>query len=286
MSFTITQAFVSQYKANVTMLYQQNGSKLRGTVREESLTGKAHFFERIGATAAQVRVTRHGDTPLISTPHSRRMVTPLDYEWADLVDQQDKIRILINPESEYAQNASMALGRAFDSAVIAAFNGNAFAGDSGQTTVALPSSQLIVNGGTGFTMAKLRQAKLILDNANVPDEERYLVYSPRALYNLLGDTQVTSADFNSVKALVDGQLDTYLGFKFVKTTLLPLSGNIRSCFAYHKNAMGIAVNADIMTRINERPDKSYAVQVYVCGTWGATRIQEEGVVQVDFDESV
>ena len=102
MSSQITEAFVQQYSNNVQMLSQQKGSLLRGVVDVESVVGKHAYFERIGAVSAQKRVSRHSDTPQIDTPHSRRRVSMADYEWADLIDQQDRVRTLIDPTSSYA----------------------------------------------------------------------------------------------------------------------------------------------------------------------------------------
>ena len=139
MSVQITTAFVEQYKSNVFHLAQQKGSKLRDAVRSETVTGKSHFFERIGDTAALKRTSRHSDTPRVDTPHSRRKVTMDDYDWADLVDQEDKVRMLISPQSEYAQAGAWAMGRAMDDAIIAAATGTAYGGVSGGTSVSLPS---------------------------------------------------------------------------------------------------------------------------------------------------
>lgn len=286
MSNLITEAFVQQYKDNVLLLSQQKGSKLRDKVRLERVVGKQHFFERLGATAAVKKTTRHGDTPLVNSPHSRRMVTLVDYEWADLVDQQDKIRLLIRPESEYAINAAWAIGRSIDDEIITAFNGTAKAGETGGTDVALPAGQVIAHGSAKFTLSKLRQAKRKQDDADVEEEGRQIVIAPAALEDLLEDTNVTSSDFNTVKALVQGEIDTYLGYKFTRSTRLPKTGNIRSCFAWHPNAMGLALGMDLVTKIAERIDKSFAVQVYVAATGGATRIEDEGVVQIDYDETL
>ena len=109
MSTQITTAFVEQYKSNVFHLAQQKGSRLRDCVRTETVTGKAHFFERIGSTAAQKRTSRHSDTPRMDTPHSRRKVTMDDYDWADLIDNEDKVRMLISPQSEYALAGALSL---------------------------------------------------------------------------------------------------------------------------------------------------------------------------------
>ena len=103
MSTQITTAFVQQYSSNVSMLAQQMGSRLRASVDVETINGKFAFFDQIGVTAAQVRSTRHGNTPQINTPHSRRRVGLADYEWADLIDDQDKVRLLVDPTSNYAK---------------------------------------------------------------------------------------------------------------------------------------------------------------------------------------
>ncbi len=275
MSQQITVSFVSQFTTNVTALYQQNGSKLKGSVREETLNGKQYFFERLASTAAVKRTTRHADTPQVDSPHSRRMVTAGDFEWADLVDQQDKIRLLINPESAYAVNAAKALGRAYDDEVIVALDGDAFAGETGTTVVTFASEKA---GDEDFSAAAMTNDNLLkikkdLDDQDVDDDGRYILVSPAILNQLLRDTKVSSADFNTVKALVKGELDSYAGFKFIRTTRLPSpAANMRYGFAWHVNSMGIAVGKDITTRISERDDKSYATQVYACMTMGATRI--------------
>lgn len=171
MSVQITTAFVEQYKSNVFHLAQQKGSRLRDAVRTETVTGKAHFFERIGATAAQKRTSRHGDTPRMDTPHSRRKVSLDDYDWADLIDQEDKVRLLISPQSEYALAGAWAMGRAMDDAVISAATGTAYGGVAGGTSVSLPSSNKVAHASGGLTLAKLLSAKEIIDASDVDPEE-------------------------------------------------------------------------------------------------------------------
>lgn len=282
MSVQITTAFVEQYKSNVFHLAQQKGSKLRDAVRTESIVGKSHFFERIGSTAAVKRTSRHADTPRVDTPHSRRKVTMDDYDWADLIDDSDKVRLLISPQSEYAKAGAYAMGRTMDDVIIAAATGNAFGGVSGGSTIALPAGQKIAHGSTGLTIAKLISAKEKLDAANVdPDEARVLVCSAKQISDLLGTTQITSADFNSVKALVQGDIDTFMGFKFIRSERLGTDSNgNRQVLAFTNTSMGLALGKDIQTKISERADKNYSTQVYLCMTIGATRVEDEKVVEI------
>ena len=282
MSVQITTAFVEQYKSNVFHLAQQKGSKLRDAVRTESVVGKSHFFERIGSTAAVKRTSRHADTPRVDTPHSRRKVTMDDYDWADLIDDSDKVRLLISPQSEYAKAGAYAMGRTMDDVIIAAATGNAFGGVSGGSTIALPAGQKIAHGSTGLTIAKLISAKEKLDAANVdPDEARTIVCSAKQISDLLGTTQITSADFNSVKALVQGDIDTFMGFKFIRSERLGTDSNgNRQVLAFTNTSMGLALGKDIQTKISERADKNYSTQVYLCMTIGATRVEDEKVVEI------
>ena len=156
MSSQITTAFVQQYSNNVQMLSQQKGSLLRNAVDAETIVGKHAFFEQVGQATAQKRVSRHSDTPQIDTPHARRRVSMVDYEYADLIDKQDQVRTLIDPTSSYAQAAAFALGRAMDDEIITAISGTAFSGETGSTSVALPSAQKITESGTdGLAIAKL-----------------------------------------------------------------------------------------------------------------------------------
>jgi hypothetical protein len=294
MSNQITTAFVQQYSSNVQMLSQQMGSYLRGAVDVESVVGKNAFFDQVGKTTAQLRTSRHADTPQLDTPHSRRRVSLADYEWADLIDNADKVRLLIDPTSSYAKAAAAAMGRAMDDVIIAALGGTAFSGETGSTSVSLPSGQKPYSASQGndaaggLSITKLLEAKKILDLADVdPSIQRYFVCGPTQISNLLGTTQITSSDFNTVKALAQGQVDSFLGFKFIVSNRLVFDAtntDDRLCYAFTQDAIKLAIGQDVIARIDERADKSYSTQVYYAMSIGATRMEEEKVVQIACDE--
>ena len=282
MSTQITTAFVEQYKSNVFHLAQQKGSRLRDAVRSETVTGKAHFFERIGSTAAQKRTSRHSDTPRMDTPHSRRKVTMDDYDWADLIDNEDKVRMLISPTSDYALSGAYAMGRAMDDAISSAATVKAYCVVSGGTSVVLPAGQKIAHNSTNLTIAKLLSAKKLLDAAEVdPDEARFLICTADQIQDFLNIAEVKSSDYNTIKALAQGQIDTYLGFKFIRSERLGQDATPnRQVLAFTKSAIGLALGADITTKISERSDKNYATQVFLSMTIGATRIEDEKMVEI------
>tara|TARA_Y100001938_G_scaffold148396_1_gene231990 strand:- start:771 stop:1646 length:876 start_codon:yes stop_codon:yes gene_type:complete len=282
----ITTAFVNQFSANVQLLSQQMGSLLRNTVDVETVNGEKAFFDQVGSTAAVERTTRNADTPLIETPHQRRMVTMADYEYATLVDDQDKIRLLIDPTSTYARAAAAAMGRKMDDVIIAAFFGDAKTGKDGGSTTSFPASNQIAHGSAGLTVAKLIEAKQKLDENSVdPSIQRYIVVSPKQISDLLNTTTVTSADFNTVRALASGAVTSFVGFNFIVSNRLPVDGSSnRRIFAWATDGMKVALGKEPQARIDQRADKSYATQVYYCMTMGATRMEEEKVIEIACQE--
>ena len=285
MSTTISTAFVQQFSSNIAMLSQQMGSLLRSSVDVESVNAEKAFFDQVGIAAAVPKTTRNSDTPLMDTPHTRRMVTMTDYEYADLIDSSDKIRMLADPTSTYARAAASAMGRAMDDVIIAAMHGAAKTGASGSTSVSFPAGQRVAHGSAGLTIAKLLAAKEILDANSVdPSIPRYLVAAPKQMSDLLGTTQVTSSDFNTVKALVQGSIDSFMGFKFIMSNRLPSNGTSRQVFAYAMDGMKVAIGKEPTAKIDERADKSYSTQIYYCQTLGATRMEEEKIVEIACNE--
>ena len=290
MSNQISTSFVEQYSSNVTMLSQQMGSKLRGSVDVETINGKNAFFDQVGVTAAQLRTSRHGDTPQIDTPHSRRRLSLSDYEWADLVDDTDKVRMLVDPTSSYAKAAAAAMNRSLDDVIIDALNASAQTGVSGATGVPLPSTQKFAtsNQSDGLTVAKLLAAKKNLDLNDVdPSLKRFIVCSPQQIADLLAITSVTSSDFNTVKALAQGDVSSFLGFEFIVSNRLKLDAtntDDRLIFAYTEDAIKLGIGSDIKANITERADKSYSTQVYYAMSLGAVRMEEKKVFQIPCHE--
>ncbi len=305
MSSQITEAFVKQFGANVFHLSQQKGSKLRSAVRTETVVGDARFFDRIGKASASQRVGRHSDTPQTDTPHSRRMVTLVTYEYGDLVDKADKVRTLIDPTNEYSMAAQWALGRAMDTEIINAAYGSAYSGVAGATAVPLPNASFLASvastAGAPLNVQALRRSAKILDGNDVDESiSRFFAFNAYQKEGLLSETEVVSADFNTIKALVMGQIDTFMGFKFIRTELLidratTLSfdttlGTVGSgggdangydqCIAWAQDGLLLGMGSDITAKIAERTDKSFSTQVYASMDIGATRMEEEKVVVV------
>ena len=291
MSIEVNKAFAQKFRDSFLHLVQQKGSRLRDYVRVNTdISGKYDHFDRIGSTSAQKITSRHSDTPLISTPHSRRRVSMEDYNWADLVDKADKVRMLADPTSDYMKAGVWAMGRVMDDIIIAAMSGNATSvdEDDASSSVALPSAQkVVVSSTTDMNLDKLRSAKQILDASDVdPDLPRHIVMKSNQFYDLLEDEKIVSADYATVKALVNGEIDTYMGFKFHRSERLAVDGSSNTlCLAWIPEGIGMSMGMDVKTEISERSDKNYSTQVYAQMCLGAVRIEDEKVVEIACTDS-
>ncbi len=308
MSDFVESSFVQQYNAGLNIYFQQQGSLLRSRVRYESFTGKRAYFDGVKPVIAQPITQRNQPTNLQNTPFYRRSVTLVPFDHADTVDKVDLVKILQDPTSAFLQNQAYALGRAFDQQIIAGAFGTALVGETATTSLPWASftatQQVGVQFGTspgadvGLTVAKMAEASRILNHGNIPLQvPRYAAITSQQHADLLALTQITSLDFNVRPTLVDGKVTHFLGFEIVLIedviiddgvgnittyTMLPLTaahGN-RSCLFWARGSLLGAANPEIGTDVGPRRDLSNAMQVYSWGNFGATRMDEAGVVEV------
>jgi hypothetical protein len=296
MTSPITTAFVQQYSANVAMLLQQEGSRLRGAVTEYALHGKAaELLDQFGQVSAIKNTSRHADTPLVETPQDRRWCYPNDYDVGELIDDQDRLRLIIDPASPIARAQAYALGRAQDDEICNAFFGGAQTGENGSTATSFPSGQQVaINVGasasTGLNVKKLRAAKALFLAAevNIDADTLYVAVDAKAHDDMLGETQAVNLDYTTRPVLVDGHITSFMGFNFIHSERYPgapmFNGTApanRLIPAWCKSGIALGMWNDINASVDRRPDKRNAWQVYTKGTFGATRLEEKRVVQIN-----
>lgn len=304
---TITEAYVLQFANNIFHLSQQKGSILQPFVRNESIQGKAKSFNRLGATAAQKKQGRHAPTPNNDIEHSTRWVGLVDYNWAHFVDPTDLMRMLIDPTSDYVMSAMWAFGRTKDDVIIAKAFAPAVTGEERNGSAIHPNTQkYAANNGTAFTNLNVKTLRAIRRMFAKQQVDKslplYFAYTSSQLEAMLGQTEVTSADYANVKALVQGEVETFMGFRFIEIErLLDTSGrtvaasattgvvgagasvagtNFRSCIAWAGDGLLMATGQDVKTRIDERADLSYSTQAYGEMAIDAVRMEEEKVIEV------
>jgi len=294
MSTEITTGFSEEFSSNVNLLSQQLDTRLRGSVTVESKTGKsAQMINQVGIQAAQKRTTRHSDTPILNTPHDSRWVFPVDYEWGDLIDKQDDVgvRSIASFEGPYARTAASALNRAIDSEIMSAFFSDTTktGEDAGTTTswsafVSANAGHQIAHGSGGLTTTKIRQGLKALRAANVDltMEPVFMAITSEQIEDLQSDSNYIDYDFTAIRAFdaPAGEIKPFLGVNFIHYEDVTYSSSTWSCPMWVPSGMGLGVFDDIKGRIEDRADKSFATQVYACGTFGATRLEEKKIVEI------
>jgi hypothetical protein len=286
MSSTPDVIYAKNYGNIVSMLAQQKGSRLRNAVTvKPGVVGEETYMDQLSAFEASKRTARLAQTNPTLAEYARRRIALEDYFIAKGIDKMDDVRTLADPTSAIVQSGVAGLGRAMDDAIIAALGGTAYTGKVGGTSTVLPSAQKIAEASTSLTLAKLLAAKEILDGNEVDDMERYVVAGSNQMSNLLNTTEIKSADFNTVKALVRGEIDTFLSFKFIRSERLAIGSSIRSCYAFAKSGIGLAIGRDVTSRIDELPTQHYAKQLYFSMAIGASRLEEKKVVEIGCREA-
>ncbi len=277
MAINVSNAFVTLFDAEVKQAYQGE-SVLRNTVRlRTGVEGSTHKFPKIGTGVAQVRVPQTDVTPM-NVNYSQATVTLSDYIAAEYSDIFNQAKINFDERSELVQVVSKSIGRRADQLIIDAL---------GAAGTSLTVATSVGGAGTNLNIEKLIEAKKLMDANNVPMEGRHMLIHANNLSGLLGETQVTSSDFATVKALVSGEVDTFLGFKF--HTIgdrteggLPLPST-RTCYAWHQQAMGMAEGMGVRTEINYIPEKTSHLVASMFSA-GAVGIDAEGIVEISCTE--
>ena len=278
----ITTAYVKQYTDNIRLNAQQRGTKLRGAVEVDTeFTGEFKFYDQMGKDEMEEKLSRNQDTPTDSADHKRRRITKRDFVHNKLLDLEDQLAMIVDPKGKYSISAGYAAGRKTDDVIIEAFDAVAYSGKEGSVPVSFDANMQVAAGGTGLTKAKMLSAMNKLDDNDVEEEDRHIACAPRQIVNLLGTVEVASSDYNVIKALVEGQINTWLGFQFHKTTRLGVNGaNARKVYCWHRWAIQLAVQKEPTGRADQRPDKNYAWQVFMSMSIGATRLEEERIVEI------
>lgn len=294
MSLEVPSAFIESFGQDVLQLAQQEDTRLLGAVRIKMLgpgQGKSHWFEAIGKVAMRLITSRHADTPLDDTPHQASRALLADFAFADLVDDFDRTRIKYDPTAPYARNARKAAGRQMDQTVIDALNGDAFRAKSGTEKTSgsndtFDTTNRRITSAAGLIIDDLIAAKELLDRLEAPEDDRFMVIDSFGLADLLGTTEVSSADFNTIRALVLGQLDTFLGFKFIRSQLISGAGatGTKTGLAFQKDGLGLAIGIPPEVSIDIRHDKLNSVQVLAKLQLGAVRTDDDRVLEMVYTD--
>ena len=285
-----------EYSKIILPLARQERSMLYDRVFVKSdFTGKSFYQDQIGTWKMSEKTDSNVETPKNDPNLSRTRIDIKTYNDARIFDRSLDLQSFSDPMSVASVSMQSAVGIQIDTVIYTALGATALRGETGATSVTFPTGQTIAanfgaaSGNAGLTPAKIRRASAKLTGAGVPTYDRTFVASATGQEQLLGNTEATSSDYNNVKALVSGEIDTWCGFKFV---FLPdgiidvTEEGIATYYAFHKTGLCFAMLEELFMRVSERADLSYSKQVYYEISCGAARLEEKKVVKVLCDETV
>ena len=302
---TIDQFYTDQFDANWQHLVQQNEGRVHSLVRQETVKGKRKLLNFIGKSKARLITTRSGKTIPSNTPYAKRKLSLRAYDEVYHEDEWDAELLgdVTSPRSAVVISHAYAFQRAYDEAVIEAATGTAYIGEDGDEAVDLGNGQKVpvnyIHGSTGsnsgLTLAKIIKAKSILGKNEAAGQNKTGVMGDKMIFLvtqqqlddlLINVDQVSNSRYADVKALVNGEVNQFMGFTFIRTQLLALdpATDIRTCIAFVSSGVAFANNG-MSTKIIIRDDLNETLQIRTKGRHGATRTEEEKVVAVYCDES-
>jgi hypothetical protein len=280
MSVSLSNAFVTLFDAEVKQAYQGKAMLVPAVRQRRGVEGSTVKFPKVGKGVATLRVPQTDVTPL-NVSFSTVTLTLADYNAAEYSDIFNQAKVNFDERQELVQVVAGAMGRRQDQMILDALTAS---------STSLTVSNDIGGTDSNMNITKLREAKRLMDKNNVPPDGRNIIIHANGLANLLSETSVTSSDFNSVKALVQGELNTFLGFTFHvlgdrSEGGLVIDGSLdRSCFAFHKDAVGYGEGIAMRTEINYIAEKTSWLVNEVFSA-GAVAIDDEGIVKITCRET-
>lgn len=275
MATTIDQAFIKQFEREVHEAYQRQGSKLRNTVRSiNNVKGASAVFQKVGKGVASTKST-HGMVPVMNLNHTNVECTLQDYYAGDWVDRLQELKVNIPERQVIASAGAYALGRKTDDLIIDALK--------------TATTNVIVDSNIGLTKAKIMSAFETFGRADIPDDgNRFAVIGWKQWTELLAIPEFSNADYVGNVNLPYStmtQAKMWLGTIWMPHSALPIDGNdIRSCYFYHKTAIGHASGSDVQTDVSWHGDRA-AHFVNNMMSQGASLIDGGGVVVINCDET-
>ena len=282
MSKFLSAVASKQFDGEVKHAFQMTGVLSDTVTMRTGVVGDTYNFRKMGKGLATQRTAPSSDSIPMDISHSLIPVTLQDWDADDFTDIFNSVEVNFDETQELGFTIASALGRRKDQTIIDAMvNAGAYAGT---VTTAIGGAD------TNLNVDKLRKAKRYLDEKGVPASDRHIAVSAANMEALLGETQATSSDYNTVKALVQGDIDTFVGFKFHMIEdrdeggLPVAAGDVRSCFAWHKTAVGCAIGKDVTSGADWVPlKKSWLAHGEFKGNSVAR--DTDGIVKILCDET-
>jgi hypothetical protein len=296
MSVNVTEAFAQQFADNFMHVAQETESVLKKAATVyNNIVGTSRSINRLGKRTAQRVTTRHQDSPINDQPHSTRYIDLYDWIDGDIIDDADVIRMLVDPQSDYVKAMVSAMNRAQDAEMLRALGYAARTGASTTASMAAANREL--------TNAVLNKAKMIAareyfyanDATEENGEELYMVLGSSAIGDLLTDTNLSTAEYNSISDWHNGNIKQgkAMGFSLIHSNLVPsvttttgpggtgvYPATGKAIYAFAKSGLALGIGKDVNVKVGEDPSKAFSTRVLAKMSIGAVRVEEEKVYEI------
>lgn len=306
----ISNAYQREFSNTIFNLVATKGGAFAGKVDERSQIGEFSNYPTLGMAVAAASSTDHGaDTVIADLTHGFRVCARSPYDLALMIDKFEEVQAVANYKSPYAIRLSEALVRKRDIETIKGIFGTALTGKTGGGTAAFDYTNQVIAVGTGSTGAtgmnvdKIKAVKAKFWRSGYSSQDKmYIAMTGGQISDLLGQTEVTSADYNTVRALVNGEVGQLMGIEIVQSELVPFAATdgsaeltwsattdrpvdtdtttTRLCVAWIKNAIIVGEAPKMEISIDKRPDKKNSWQVFGLISVGCVRLEEDGAIAV------
>lgn len=284
-SYSVPEHHIAMFTDNVRNVITKQGGLIYPYVTHGSYRGeKVQVVQFIGPVEFIERDTPYADTKLTELEHTSRWITGREFDVAVLIDRLDTLKMIYDPTSPYVERFRQAHERKRDTIIAEKFFAVAKSGKAGDVDVPYKTANTVVDGGTGFTLAKLRSLRKLMKKRllDLRSIKPLILVNGEAVDDLLGETQVTSSDYAAVKALVDGEVNYFMGFQFIpyedyNGVGIPAVSTVRTSPVWVPDGMHYGTWQDLVITISNRPDKNNIKQIHGTFTAGATRLEEDKV---------
>jgi len=276
MSINLSAVAVTEFDSMVKHAYQGMGL-LKGAVTvRNNVVGDTYKFRKMGKGTANQKATA-ADVDPMDVGHSMVTATLANWNAPEYTDIFDAAEVNFDEKQELANTIAGALGRRCDQLVIDAMD------------AITPTASDIVDGGTNLTMAKVIDAQVALRDQGVPNSELFAVIEAGGLGGLLNDNKATSGDYQAIKALVSGEINTLCGFNFIVIETrseggLTVASDVVDSYFFQRPAVGLAIGIDMKTEINYVPQKTAWLTNGMLKA-GAVVRDLGGLVKVQYDKT-
>ena len=330
----IETSYVQRYAEDVQMELQQTNSRLRPAVSvKPDCSGLVEFMDKIGSVSAEKVTSRFADSPIMPVKHTRRKVSSQPYHFGTAIEEWDVRRMNYDVIQPYARSAAMSMNREMDRVIAEAAFGLHYGSADSDMTASSSYSWETMTAGTalanqneigfagggqkigatfnyagdnaadnnlGLTVEKLLRARRKLSEQEVDQYDQngiplfFVVCSAAQIEALLQESEINSIDYNNIRSLVDGAVNYFAGFQFIRyehlhrdfgtvtgTTLQENSLDVEPVLAFHPSALGLCIWADVVARIDELPNKRFIPYIYYKMDMGATRMDEKLMIQIN-----